>query len=147
MADETGKHENFLRLMEKRLRKLDEPLRVIISLSNRYNYDYDQEDVDNFFGQLQNMIDEARKPFDEGLKKVFVRGKRAQKSAVPTEEKTENNESKNEKPITISNVSPVKKASKKKESTLSESSETPEVPETPILSDEETDIDFLQKAS
>ena len=63
MATQEVKRAKFVRLAESRTTKALNAIRVIGNLSNRINYSYAPEDIDQIFGALQKEIDECRQRF------------------------------------------------------------------------------------
>ena len=61
---------NFKRLVEKRVTKLLECLRLIGNLSNKNNYDYSDQEIDKIFKTIQNFVDEAKGKFKKNNKTI-----------------------------------------------------------------------------
>lgn len=61
------KNEKFRRLAEARTNKLVDSIRLLGNLSNRYHYDYTQEQVCLMFDSLQSELDEQKKKFEYQL--------------------------------------------------------------------------------
>jgi hypothetical protein len=57
------KRENFIRLAESRVNRAIESLRIIGNLSNRSNYEYDEEDVKKIINTLQDEITSLKSQF------------------------------------------------------------------------------------
>jgi hypothetical protein len=57
------KRENFVRLAESRVTRAIESLRIIGNLSNRSNYEYDEEDVKKIINTLQGEITSLKNQF------------------------------------------------------------------------------------
>jgi hypothetical protein len=57
------KRENFVRLAESRVTRAIESLRIIGNLSNRSNYEYDEEDIKKIITTLQNEITSLKNQF------------------------------------------------------------------------------------
>lgn len=57
------KRENFIRLAESRVTRAIESLRIIGNLSNRSNYEYDEEDVKKILNTLQEEISSLKNQF------------------------------------------------------------------------------------
>jgi hypothetical protein len=57
------KRENFIRLAESRVTRAIESLRIIGNLSNRSNYEYDEEDVKKIVNTLQEEISSLKNQF------------------------------------------------------------------------------------
>ena len=68
-----SKHECFKRLAEKRTNKILDMIDLIGNLSNKANYEYSNEEVEQIFSAIQSSLDEARKRFDnkDRIKKPF----------------------------------------------------------------------------
>jgi len=68
------KRENFIRLAESRVTRAIESLRIIGNLSNRSNYEYDEEDVKKIVNTLQEEISSLKNQFkirNEKSTKIF----------------------------------------------------------------------------
>lgn len=63
MSNGESKRDKFKRLAGKRVNKVIEALRIFGNLSNRAIYDYTEEDVDEIFGQLNEVITEVNDKF------------------------------------------------------------------------------------
>ena len=63
MANQEVKRAKFVRLAESRTTKALNAIRVIGNLSNRINYSYAPEDIDQIFGALQKELDDCRQRF------------------------------------------------------------------------------------
>jgi hypothetical protein len=57
------KRENFIRLAESRVTRAIESLRIVGNLSNRSNYEYDEEDVKKIINTLQEEINSLKNQF------------------------------------------------------------------------------------
>lgn len=57
------KRENFIRLAESRVNRAIESLRIIGNLSNRSNYEYDEEDVKKIINTLQDELTSLKNQF------------------------------------------------------------------------------------
>jgi len=57
------KRENFVRLAESRVTRAIEALRVIGNLSNRSNYEYNEEDIKKIINTLQTEINSLKSQF------------------------------------------------------------------------------------
>ena len=57
------KRENFIRLAESRVTRAIESLRIIGNLSNRSNYEYDEEDVKKIINTLQDELTSLKNQF------------------------------------------------------------------------------------
>ena len=57
------KQENFIRLAEARVTRAIHAIRVIGNLSNRSNYEYDEEDVKKIINTLQAELTSLRAQF------------------------------------------------------------------------------------
>jgi hypothetical protein len=57
------KRDNFVRLAESRVTRAIEALRVIGNLSNRSNYEYDEEDIKKIINTLQTEINSLKSQF------------------------------------------------------------------------------------
>lgn len=70
---ENPKREAFLRLAEKRTNAVIEKVRVLSNCSNRYAYDYTEEDVAKIFAAIETEVRAARAKFRQGRKKFAFR--------------------------------------------------------------------------
>jgi len=59
MADES-RHERFQRVAEARTNKLIDMIRLLGNCSNRTNYEYDEDEVNQIFEALDKELKEAR---------------------------------------------------------------------------------------
>ena len=57
------KRENFVRLAESRVTRAIEALRVIGNLSNRSNYEYNEEDIKRIINTLQTEVNSLKSQF------------------------------------------------------------------------------------
>jgi hypothetical protein len=57
------KRDNFVRLAESRVTRAIEALRVIGNLSNRSNYEYNEEDIKKIINTLQTEINSLKSQF------------------------------------------------------------------------------------
>jgi hypothetical protein len=57
------KRENFVRLAESRVTRAIEAMRVIGNLSNRSNYEYDEEDIKKIINTLQSELTALKAQF------------------------------------------------------------------------------------
>ena len=58
------KRENFIRIAESRVSRAIDSIRVIGNLSNRSNYEYDENDVQTIIKALQNEVTRLRLQFE-----------------------------------------------------------------------------------
>lgn len=63
------KSDNFKRLAAQRVEQVFEALRRIESLSNKYNYNFTDEEVDHIYHSIAQKMVEGRKRFSPGFKK------------------------------------------------------------------------------
>ena len=56
--------EKFIELAEKRVAKTIKDIRLIANLSNRANYDYNEQDTNKIFYTLNNEIKQAKAKFN-----------------------------------------------------------------------------------
>ena len=71
MAKET-KHEKFLRLSEARVNKIAKMYQLIGNMTDKRNYAYTDEEVEDMLNFLQQMLDELRDKFkSNGELKIF----------------------------------------------------------------------------
>jgi len=59
MADES-RHARFQRVAEARTNKIIDMIRLLGKCSNRTNYDYDEDEVNQIFEALEKELKEAR---------------------------------------------------------------------------------------
>jgi hypothetical protein len=59
----SAKRDNFIRLAESRVTRAIEAMRVIGNLSNRSNYEYDEEDVKKIINTLQTELTALKAQF------------------------------------------------------------------------------------
>ncbi len=60
----SAKRENFVRLAESRVSRAIDSIRVIGNLSNRSNYEYDEQDVQIIVKTLQNEVNKLKLQFE-----------------------------------------------------------------------------------
>lgn len=60
----SAKRENFIRLAESRVSRAIDSIRVIGNLSNRSNYEYDDQDVQQIVKTLQNEVNKLKMQFE-----------------------------------------------------------------------------------
>lgn len=77
-----SRNERFVRVVEKRVDKLINMIRLLGNCSNRVSYEYTPAQVDQVFGALQTSLDTAHERFRDGLKSK----KRFSLSAKPEHE-------------------------------------------------------------
>jgi hypothetical protein len=65
---ETPKHK-FERLVALRVHNVEESVRKFSQLANPYIYEYGEADVDKHFASIVEALDDARRRFDDGLKR------------------------------------------------------------------------------
>ncbi len=63
------KDQKFVRIAEIRVNKMVDWIRKIDNLSNRINYEYTDEQVEEIFNYIQSELDEAKKHFLSSGKK------------------------------------------------------------------------------
>jgi hypothetical protein len=59
----SAKRDNFIRLAESRVTRAIEAMRVIGNLSNRSNYEYDEEDIKKIINTLQTEVTALKSQF------------------------------------------------------------------------------------
>lgn len=64
-----SRNEKFMRIAEFRVNKMVDWIRKIDNLSNRGNYEYTDEQVEEIFGYIQLELDEVKKHFLSSGKK------------------------------------------------------------------------------
>ncbi|WP_221568993.1 hypothetical protein [Alkalihalobacillus sp. TS-13] len=60
-----SKQEKFVRLAEQRVTEVIKKIRLIGNLSNRRNYDYEKDHVNEIIKTLENELKELKKRFEE----------------------------------------------------------------------------------
>jgi uncharacterized FlaG/YvyC family protein len=60
----TAEREKFVRQANKRVNNALKAIKEVAKLSNRSNYEYDQEDVDKIIASLQKEVEDCRKKFE-----------------------------------------------------------------------------------
>lgn len=68
-----SKREAFLRLAEKRTNAVIEKVRVLSNCSNRYAYDYGDEDVAKIFSAIEAEVRAAKAKFRQSKPKFALR--------------------------------------------------------------------------
>jgi len=63
------KRERFLKVATARVSKTLEMLRLLKNCSNKANYDYTQQDVDNMFAVISKSLSETQEAYADGLSK------------------------------------------------------------------------------
>jgi hypothetical protein len=61
--------DKFERLVDLRVRNIEEAVRKFSQLSNAYIYAYDAADVEKHFTSIVSALDDARARFDDGLRR------------------------------------------------------------------------------
>ena len=62
-----NKRDRFVRLAERRTNSVIERIRVLSNCSNRYAYEYHEEDVRKMFSAIEKELKAARAKFEAGL--------------------------------------------------------------------------------
>jgi len=62
-----NKRDRFVRLAERRTNTVIERIRVLSNCSNRYAYEYHDEDVRKMFAAIEKELKAARAKFEAGL--------------------------------------------------------------------------------
>lgn len=57
------RHENFLRVAEKRTNKIIEMIKLLGNLNNKSFYDFSDTEIDNIFAAIQKTLDEQHSLF------------------------------------------------------------------------------------
>jgi len=60
--------QKFVELAEKRVEKALKDIKLIGNLSNKSNYQYNEQDVKKIFGVLKKALDECKGRFEQGGK-------------------------------------------------------------------------------
>jgi uncharacterized protein YeeX (DUF496 family) len=66
-----NKHDKFVELAEKRVKKLLKQIELVGNLSNRSNYSYSDEDVKTIFSTIRSKVKEAESRFTTSKDKEF----------------------------------------------------------------------------
>lgn len=69
------KKENFIRISESRVKKINELISKLQNLINPSFYDYDDKQINQMFESIQNELDKQKKIFLDDKKKKNKRGK------------------------------------------------------------------------
>jgi len=62
-ASKNPKRDNFVRLAESRVTRAIESLRIIGNLSNRSNYEYNEDDIKKIINTLQEELNSLKNQF------------------------------------------------------------------------------------
>ena len=65
----TEKRNRFIRIVEARMAKTLDSLRLIKNCANRNNYDYTEEDVDLILTHISKAVKEIKDAYSAGLSK------------------------------------------------------------------------------
>lgn len=68
MAEES-KSDKFKRISGRRVDELVKKIKLVGNLSNRGSYDYEDSDVGEIFGKLQQALDDAKERFNKPRRK------------------------------------------------------------------------------
>jgi len=68
-----ARHDNFVRIAEKRTNKIIDMIETLGNLSNKSFYDYSQQEIESIFDAIQNELDTQRSRFEnkDNKKKRF----------------------------------------------------------------------------
>ena len=66
-----SKRDRFLRLANRRTNAVLNQLKVLSNCSNKYVYDYTEEDVRKIFGEIEKRVKDTKARFRSSLKKEF----------------------------------------------------------------------------
>ncbi|MBQ6188379.1 MAG: hypothetical protein IJK49_10610 [Prevotella sp.] len=69
-----AKRERFTKVATNRVQKVIDYLNLLQNCSNRNNYDYDQEDVDQMFEAINKALKDARNMYSKELNKTSKSG-------------------------------------------------------------------------
>lgn len=61
------KAEKFVRLVNPRVNKLIDQIRIVGNLSNRAGYDYDAQQVERIFNAIESALEESKAKYLKGL--------------------------------------------------------------------------------
>jgi len=65
------KRDKFIRLANHRTNAVFRQLKILGNCSNRYAYDYDEDDVNKIFKEIEKRVKETKTKFQSSLKKEF----------------------------------------------------------------------------
>jgi hypothetical protein len=68
---EKEKHENFIRIAEKRTNDVLDKIRLLGNCSNKRSYSYKEEEVNKIFSEIDKQLKVTKAKFTEGKKKYF----------------------------------------------------------------------------
>lgn len=69
------KKENFKRISESRIKKINDLISKLQNLINPSFYEYDDKEIDEMFESIQNELDRQKQIFLDDKKKKHKRGK------------------------------------------------------------------------
>lgn len=69
------KKENFKRISESRIKKINDLISKLQNLINPSFYEYDDKEIDEMFESIQNELDRQKQIFLDDKKKKYKRGK------------------------------------------------------------------------
>ena len=69
------KKENFKRISESRIKKINDLISKLQNLINPSFYEYDDKEIDEMFESIQNELDRQKQIFLDNKKKKHKRGK------------------------------------------------------------------------
>ncbi len=69
---QSKKRDTFLRLAEKRTNEVLNRIRILSNCSNRYAYDYTEEDIKRIFSAIDQELKTARARFSNGRSEKFT---------------------------------------------------------------------------
>ena len=65
------KRDKFIRLANKRTNSVLNQIKILGNCSNKYVYDYTEEDINKIFSEIDKRIKETKARFRSSLKKEF----------------------------------------------------------------------------
>ncbi len=65
------KRDRFIRLANRRTNAVLNQLKVLGNCSNKYVYEYSEEDIDQIFSEIERRVKETKARFRTSLKKEF----------------------------------------------------------------------------
>lgn len=65
--DKSEKRLRFEKVAGKRVQRVIDTIDLIANCSNRNNYEYDEKDVDQMFGEISRHLRDAKNAYQKGL--------------------------------------------------------------------------------
>lgn len=74
METKNSKRERFEKVASNRVQRILDTLALLQNCSNRNNYDYSQEDVDQMFSEINKALKDAKAAFVTEMNKATKQG-------------------------------------------------------------------------